>query len=386
MRVGGMDILSPAVPFAHDPQLRARLSTSDDQVRVRRRGNPIIRHLRETGKRCWSWFVFGLLVVWVCAFPVVFLIHSRLLLESVCKIIDYYARTREILCTSAVERDSIIGYLAANLTASVIYLVCMLMKGAVDELDAQHAQMLSPIYLSFFFFCVVTGFGLLIVFPSVTCFASPKSAALSEALKELIMFDTLCVTMGACWQWVLEPVRLQILKQLFGSERVNRSAVLGMARVDIESPAAASGMDHVCRNIEGMDHVCSICLGDMPGDTSLSLETAVEGDIVRHSSGRSGEVSIESSQVIVSFDGPNLSSEGWSVRPVVKLPCGHCFHLKCATDWISRRPTCPVCRARVVGHVALDQRPPQPTMMLPPDLQPATRLEDFMPAVELARR
>merc|ERR1719258_42362 len=69
-----------------------------------------------------------------------------------------------------------------------------------------------------------------------------------------------------------------------------------------------------------MDHVCSICLGDMPGDTSLSLETAVEGDIVRHSSGRSGEVSIESSQVIVSFDGPNLSSEGWSVRPVVKLP------------------------------------------------------------------
>ena len=27
-----MDILSPAVPFAHDPQLRARLSTSDDQV------------------------------------------------------------------------------------------------------------------------------------------------------------------------------------------------------------------------------------------------------------------------------------------------------------------------------------------------------------------
>merc|ERR1719197_2287556 len=64
--------------------------------------------------------------------------------------------------------------------------------------------------------------------------------------------------MGACWQWVLEPVRLQILKQLFGSERVNRSAVLGMARVDIESPAAASGMDHVCRNIEGMDHVCSI--------------------------------------------------------------------------------------------------------------------------------
>ena len=30
-------------------------------------------------------------------------------------------------------------------------------------------------------------FGLLIVFPSVTCFASPKSAALSEALKELIM-------------------------------------------------------------------------------------------------------------------------------------------------------------------------------------------------------
>jgi len=36
--------------------------------------------------------------------------------------------------------------------------------------------------------------------------------------------------------------------------------------------------------------------------------------------------------------------------------------------------------------VALDQRPPQPTMMLPPDLQPATRLEDFMPAVELARR
>ena len=47
--------------------------------------------------------------------------------------------------------------LLRNLTASVIYLVCMLMKGAVDELDAQHAQMLSPIYLSFFFFCVVTG-------------------------------------------------------------------------------------------------------------------------------------------------------------------------------------------------------------------------------------
>ena len=41
-----------------------------------------------------------------------------------------------------------------------------------------------------------------------------------------------------------------------------------------------AGMDHVCRNIEGMDHVCSICLGDMPGDTSLSLETAVEGGIL----------------------------------------------------------------------------------------------------------
>merc|ERR1711943_159549 len=158
-----------------------------------------------------------------------------------------------------------------------------------------------------------------------------------------------------------------------------------MARVDLESPADPAGIDN--------DNVCSICLGDMPGETNLCLETAVEGDIAEHASGRSGEVSIESSQVIVTFDGPKLPSEGWSVRPVVKLPCGHCFHLKCATDWISKRPSCPVCRARVVGHVALDmqdvnvatevaqppaqrdvqpnvQRAEQPTLALPPDLQP----------------
>jgi hypothetical protein len=326
-----------------------------------------------------------MLFVWVCAFPVIFLVHSRLLLESVCRIIDHLARTGESLCTSAVERTCTIAYLVANLAASIIYLVCTLMKGGVEELDSQISNLMSPIYLSFFFFCVVTGFGLLIVFPSVSagsCFGSPQSAALGKALTDLILFDTLCVTMGAIWQWVLEPVRLHILARLFGAERENRSAVLSMARVDLENPAETAGMDSTC----------SICLGDLPGDTNLSLETAVEGDIVQHTSGRCGEVSIESSQVIVNFDGPKLPSEGWSMRPVVRLPCRHCFHLKCATDWISRRPSCPVCRARVVGHAAVElhavpaagdgpaaqddvqHAAPRPVLALPPDLQPALEL------------
>jgi hypothetical protein len=286
------DVLTPRSD--RSAQLRAHLAASDTEVLVRRRGSRIIRRIRELGRRCWSWFVFGLLVLWVCAFPVVFVIHARLLLESVCKIFDFMARHSERLCTSAIERDCIIGYLASNLTASILYLVSTLMKGGVEELDSQISTMLSPVYLSFFFFCVVTGFGLLIVFPSVTCFGSPESGAGGQALKDLIMFDTICVLMGACWQWLLEPVRLHILTQLFGSERVNRSAVLSMPRVDLESQAAAPCMD------------CPICLGDMPGDTNLSLETAVEGDIVQHSSGRPGEVSIESSQVVVSFDGPKL--------------------------------------------------------------------------------
>merc|ERR1719379_2580219 len=100
------DVLSPR--SERSQQLRAALSANTGEVQARRRSSRAIRRLRELWKRCWSWFVFGLLVVWVCAFPAIFLIHSRLLLESVCSIVDHLARTSERLCVSAIERDCII--------------------------------------------------------------------------------------------------------------------------------------------------------------------------------------------------------------------------------------------------------------------------------------
>ena len=29
------------------------------------------------------------------------------------------------------------------------------------------------------------------------------------------------------------------------------------------------------------------------------------------------------------------------------LPCGHCFHSKCISDWISKNMSCPECRVKL---------------------------------------
>lgn len=39
--------------------------------------------------------------------------------------------------------------------------------------------------------------------------------------------------------------------------------------------------------------------------------------------------------------------EDLSIAAVSKLSCGHSFHCTCASTWLQRNPTCPLCRTRV---------------------------------------
>jgi hypothetical protein len=84
---------------------------------------------------------------------------------------------------------------------------------------------------------------------------------------------------------------------------------------------------------------------------------------------------------------------------ITQLPCGHCFHTSCISDWIQENQSCPTCRTKIISPIsALPSRfPRQPFPKASPlrrasfdgfvkRIEPGKRKLDMYPKASLPRR
>ena len=108
---------------------------------------------------------------------------------------------------------------------------------------------------------------------------------------------------------------------------------------------------------------CSICQEDMDFKSMNTVENTGD-DAVVHTDGTKSTKNDENKDNVDNVD--NIDGE-----LIYKLPCRHCYHVNCVTQWLESHNTCPMCRYKMPTEKKTEEELSTP-------IQPNSILHDTM--------